>query len=350
MNMTVDELYDRLKNVKLGAHSCIFTREKCAEILPLVNRINALKKEKNAIILAHSYVAPEIVYGVADYRGDSYGLSKNALESDAETIVFVAVRFMGETAKILNPGKMVLIPGDEPGCTLADAITGAQVRELRAQYPEHTFICYINTTAEVKAECDICVTSSNVYNIVQACPSDKIVFLPDKLMGQNVINEMKKRGVNKEIILWDGTCYVHEEYSPDLIDYFKLEHPGLKVVSHPECKTDIIARSDFVGATGQMMDYVKASPASEFLLLTECGLGARLQVENPGKTFIGTCQMCKYMKSNTLEGILRVLEAPRPEDAVELDDDVIARARVCIDRMFEYAEAGAPPAPVNPCD
>lgn len=348
--MTVDELYNRLKNVKLGAHSCIFTPEKCEEILPLINRINQLKKQKNAIILAHSYVSPEIVYGVADYRGDSYGLSKNALESEADIIVFAAVRFMGETAKILSPHKKVLIPGTDPGCTLADAVTAQQVRDLRAQYPEHTFICYINTTAEVKAECDICVTSSNVYNIVQACPSDKIVFLPDRLMGQNVINEMKKRGVDKQIILYDGTCYVHEEYSPDLIDYFKLEHPGIKVVSHPECKEAIVERSDFVGATGQMMDYVKASPAREFLLLTECGLGARLQVENPEKSFIGSCQLCKYMKSNSLEGILRVLEDPRPADEVVLESSVIERARICIDRMFEYAEAGHPPAPVNPCD
>ncbi len=348
MNITVDELHNRLKDVKLSTHTCIFTREKCEEILPLVNRINTLKKEKNAIILAHSYVAPEIVYGVADFRGDSYGLSKNALESEADIIIFAAVKFMGETAKILNPGKTVLIPGDDPGCSLADSITGPDVAALRQQYPDHTFICYINTTAEVKAQCDVCVTSSNVYNIVEHYPSDKIVFLPDMLMGKNVIEEMKKRGVEKEIILWNGTCYVHEEYSPDLIEYYRLEYPGLKVVSHPECKTEIIAHSDYVGATGQMMDYIKASDSQDFLLLTECGLGARLQVENPDKRFIGTCQMCKYMKSNSLEGILRVLETPQAKDEVILDDEVIRQSRICIDRMFEYAEKDQ--APANPCE
>jgi quinolinate synthase len=338
MDMTVDQLHEKLKHVKIGAHSCIFTRDKCEEILPLVNKINRIKKEKNAVILAHSYVAPEIVYGVADYRGDSYGLSKNALESDAETIVFVAVRFMGETAKILNPGKEVLIPGAEPGCSLADAINEKQILELKKKYPDHAFICYINTTAEVKAHCETCVTSSNVYDIIEHFPSDKIVFVPDMLMGKNILDEMNRRGVNKEIVLYDGTCYVHEEYKPEMIDYLKLEHPGMLVVSHPECTPEIAERSDFVGSTSQMMDFIAEVPNTDIMLLTECGLSSRLQIEHPEKNFIGTCQMCKYMKSNTLEDILRVLENPQEKDRVELSEEVIKKAKLSIDNMFRYAE------------
>jgi quinolinate synthase len=202
----------------------------------------------------------------------------------------------------------------------------------------------------VKAYCDVCVTSSNVYDIIERYPSDKIVFVPDKLMGKNIIQEMKRRGVNKEIVLYDGTCYVHEEYNPDLIDYFKITHPGLAVVAHPECKEEVAQKSDYVGSTGQMMDFIKKSPAAEFLLLTECGLSSRLQIENPDKKFIGTCQMCKYMKSNSLEGILRVLKNPRPEDEIRLDPETIRKAKLSIDRMFEYAESEKPARPQNPCE
>ncbi|MGL1902298.1 MAG: quinolinate synthase NadA [Fibrobacterales bacterium] len=343
--MTAEELYNRLKHVKVGAHTCTFDLQKCEEILPLINEINVLKKEKNAVILAHSYVAPEIVYGVADYTGDSYGLSKDAMNTKADTIVFAAVKFMGETAKLLSPEKNVLIPGRDSGCTLADAITGEQVRALRAEYPDYAFICYINTTAEVKAACDVSVTSSNVYDIVECYPNDKIVFVPDLLMGQNIIAEMKERGVNKEIVLYDGNCYAHKEYDTDMIDFLKSKHDGLTVVSHPECTLEVTSKSDFVGSTGQMMDYIKESDENDFLLLTECGLSSRLQIENPEKNFIGTCNFCKYMKSNTLEDIIRVLKNPEPSDRVELDASVIVDAKACIEKMFEYAEAGAPAAP-----
>ena len=185
--VTTEHIYQTLKEIKVGGSTCLFTEEKCKQIEPVVNRILQLKKEKNAIILAHSYVSPEILALVADHVGDSYELSKKAKETSADTIVFAAVKFMAETAKILNPEKEVLVPSEFNGCSLADSISGAQVRDLRQTFPEHTFICYINTTAEVKAECDICVTSSNVYNIVEKVPSDKIYFLPDKLMGRNVI-------------------------------------------------------------------------------------------------------------------------------------------------------------------
>jgi quinolinate synthase len=336
--MTGAELFDKLKDVRISGGACTFTLEKCEAMAPLVNAINALKKERNAVILAHSYVSPEIVYGVADFTGDSYVLAKDATRTQADTIVFAAVRFMGETAKILNPSKRVLIPGTDTGCTLADAVTGDDVRRLRKEFPEHTFVCYINTTADVKAECDVCVTSSNVYHIVETIPNDKIYFLPDKLMGQNLQIEMERRGVHKDIRIYDGTCYVHEEYDPEMVRFLRLKFPGVKVLSHPECNPGIIKVSDYVGSTSQMLDYVEKSKDSRFAMLTECGLSSRLQVEFPEKQIVGSCTMCKYMKSNSLEGILRVLLKPRPEDEVTLDEGIRVRAQRCIDAMFEYVE------------
>jgi quinolinate synthase len=202
-------------------------------------------------------------------------------------------------------------------------------------------VCYINTTADVKAECDVCVTSSNVYHIVETIPSDKIYFLPDKLMGQNLKVEMERRGVHKDIQVYDGTCYVHEEYDPEMVRFLRLKFPGVKVLSHPECNPGIIKVSDYVGSTSQMLDYVEKSKDSRFAMLTECGLSSRLQVEFPEKQIVGSCTMCKYMKSNSLEGILRVLLKPRPEDEVTLDEDVRVRALRCIDAMFEYVERAA---------
>jgi len=323
--------------VSLGATTCIYSHETCEQMLPLIHRIQKLKREKNAVILAHSYVSPEIALAVADYSGDSYQLSKDATKTQADIIVFAAVRFMAETAKILNPTKRVLIPGTETGCTLADSIDANAVRQLRDLYPDYTFVCYINTTAEVKALCDICVTSSNVYKIVQNYPNDKIFFLPDKLMGQNLIEEMKRRGVNKDIRTSDGVCYVHEQYDPEMIQYLRLKHPKVKVLSHPECSPSILHESDFTGSTSQMLDYVHQSEEQTFLMLTECGLTARLQTELPNRQFIGSCTMCRYMKSNSLEGILRVLENPQAADEVHLDSALQKAALKCIQNMFAYA-------------
>ncbi len=342
--MTAEELFQRLEHVKSGGGGCRYTLAKCEELVPLVNVINELKRERNAVILAHSYVAPEIIYAVADFTGDSYKLSKDAAGTDAKIIVFSAVRFMGETAKILNPSKEVLIPGEESGCSLADSINADEVRELRRRHPDHTFVCYINTTAEVKAECDVCVTSSNVYRIVESLPTDKIFFLPDRLMGLNLKAEMQKRGVAKEILFSEGTCYVHEQYDPEMISHMRLRYPGLKVVSHPECDPSVVNRSDFVGSTGEMLRYVKSSKDDTFLMLTECGLSGRLEVEVPEKRFVGSCTMCRFMKSNSLAGILRVLMKPRPEDRVEIPVEVMTKAERCIQAMFRYAEpAGAGP-------
>lgn len=336
--MTAQDLFDRLKKIQPGAVLCSYTFEYCEKLIPIINEINELKKERNAVILAHSYVAPEIVMSVADFDGDSFKLSQDATKVEADMIVFAAVRFMGETAKILNPQKEVLIPGPLSGCSLADSITGKEVSELRKKYPHHTFVCYINTTADVKAECDVCVTSSNVFKIVSNLPNDKIVFVPDALMGKNLQDALEAKGIHKEIVLHTGSCYVHEQYDPDLIRFFREQNPGLRVVSHPECHPGVALLSDFVGSTGQMVKYIKEAPShTPFLLLTECGLNARLQSELPDKTFIGSCSMCKYMKSNTLQNILESLRHPEKAVKVELSCDIMDKAKKCIDAMFHYA-------------
>lgn len=336
---TAETLYEKLKDVQSGT-SGPYSMERCEQMAPLVDEINRLKKEKNAVILAHSYVHPEIIYGVADFSGDSYQLSKDAKNSTADLIVFVAVKFMAETAKALSPQKEVRIPSRLNGCSLADSITGEDVRRLKKENPGFTFVCYINTSAEVKAECDVCVTSSNVYNIVERIPSDKIFFLPDKLMGENVQDEMKRRGVQKEIRLYEGNCYVHAEYDADRVGRLRKQYPEIKILSHPECSRDIIEQSDFVASTSGLMEYMrKDETGSAYLLLTECGLAGRAQVEMPGRTFIGPCLECKYMKSNSLEDIRRVLVSPEPEDIVDVAPEVREGSLHCIDAMFKYADA-----------
>jgi len=311
--------------------------ESCRKIAPLTLEIQRLKREKNAVILAHSYVEPEIIYGVADFRGDSYYLSLQARRSSAPVIVFSGVVFMAETAKILCPEAAVLVPDRGSGCSLADSITGAEVQRLKALYPEAAVVCYINSTAEVKAEADVCVTSGNVYEIVTKLPQRQILFVPDRLMAENVRSELKRRGVEKEIISSDGTCLVHDAFDAAQIAEARARFPGLKVVAHPECPPEVAAQSDFVGSTGEMMKYVKGTPAPYFLLLTECGLVGRLQVESPEKHFIGGCRLCPYMKLNSLEKIRDCLAAPRPDQVVHLEEGLRRRAARCLERMFELA-------------
>ncbi len=335
---TAEALFEKLKNIKVGGTVCQFSFKKCQELVPIINEINELKAEKNAVILAHSYISPEIIYGVSDFVGDSYKLSRDAMSTTASTIVFTAVRFMGETAKILNPDKEVLIPAPLDGCTLADSINAAQVRALRSEFPGYTFVCYVNTTAEVKAECDVCVTSANVYKIVENIPNDKIYFLPDKFMGENLKNAMVRRGINKDIRYFNGTCYVHEDYGIEQVLKIRLEHPEALIVSHPECNSTIIDNSDFVGSTEQMLDFMRKTESQEFLMLTECGLSSRLQSEFPDKKLVGSCTMCRYMKSNTLQDILRVLKNPLSQDRVHFDEQIRLRALKSLEAMFHFSQ------------
>jgi quinolinate synthase len=334
-----ERLLGSLMHVDCDPHGRKWNIETCREIAPLTLEINRLKREKNAVILTHSYVEPEIIYGVGDFKGDSYYLSEMAKKSQAKIIVFAGVVFMAETAKILSPNAMVVVPDRHSGCSLADSIDGDGVRKLKALYPDATVVCYINSTADVKAESDVCVTSGNVYDIVANLPSQRIIFVPDRLMAENVRSELKRRGVTKEIISSDGTCLVHDQFTPEQIAQARVQFPGLKVVAHPECTAEVAALADFVGSTGAMMKYVKTTNAPYYLMLTECGLVSRLQVETPEKNFIGGCRLCPYMKMNTLEKVRDALLAPRPDQIITLDEDLRRRAARCIERMFELAPA-----------
>ena len=309
----------------------------CREIAPLTLEINRLKKEKNAVILTHSYVEPEVIYGVGDFKGDSYYLAAQAKQAQADVIVFAGVVFMAETAKILSPDALVVVPDRDSGCTLADSISGADVRKMKTLYPDAAVVCYINCTAEVKAESDVCVTSSNVYDIVAGLPQKQILFVPDRLMADNIRNEMANRGVDKEIISSDGTCVVHEEFTVAQIEEARKTFPGLKIVAHPECTQEVADHADFLGSTGEMMNYVKTTDAPYYLMLTECGLVGRLAVEDPEKNFIGGCRLCPYMKMNTLVKIRDALANPQPQQVITLEDDLSKRAARCIERMFELA-------------
>lgn len=349
IELEAERLLRSMMHVECDPRGRTWNLDTCREIAPLTLEINRLKQEKGAVVLAHSYVEPEIVYGVADFRGDSYVLAAKARESRARMIVFSGVVFMAETAKILSPEATVVVPDIGSGCSLADSINGEEVRKLKALYPDATVVCYINSTAEVKAECDVCVTSSNVYHIVANLPARRVLFVPDRLMGQNLRDELKRRGVEKEIITSDGTCIVHDEFTPEAMAEARLRYPGLKIVAHPECTPEVARLADFVGSTGAMMKYVKTTPAPYFLMLTECGLVSRLQVEDPEKNFIGGCRLCPYMKLNSLEKIRDVLRAPRPDQIVTLDEGMRRRAARCIERMFELAPDGsaAPAAAVR---
>ena len=311
--------------------------DSCRAIAPLTLEINRLKREKNAVILTHSYVEPEIIYGVGDFKGDSYYLSDQARQAQADIIVFAGVVFMAETAKILCPKAQVLVPDRHSGCSLADSISGEDVRRLKALYPDAAVVCYINSTAEVKAESDVCVTSGNVYDIVAALPNRQILFVPDRLMADNLRQELQRRGVDKEIISSDGTCVVHEEFTPAQIAEARAVFPGLQVVAHPECNQEVAELADFVGSTAAMMKYVRSSNAPYYLMLTECGLVGRLAIEEPEKNFIGGCRLCPYMKMNSLEKIRQALTAPTPDQVITLDEGLRLRAARCIDRMFELA-------------
>ena len=311
--------------------------ETCREIAPLTLEINRLKKEKNAVVLAHSYVEPEVIYGVSDFKGDSYFLAAKAKQAKADVIVFAGVVFMAETAKILSPDALVVVPDRDSGCSLADSISGEDVRNMKALYPDAAVVCYINCTAEVKAESDICVTSSNVYDIVAGLPEKRILFVPDRLMADNIRKEMENRGLDKEIISSDGTCIVHEEFTISQIADARKTFPGLKIVAHPECTLEVADKVDFLGSTGEMMKYVRSTDAPYYLLLTECGLVSRLAVEDPEKNFIGGCRLCPYMKMNTLGKIRDALANPKPEQVISLEADLSQRAARCIERMFELA-------------
>ena len=320
-----ERLFKKLKNVG-------WTKFDCAIIAPLTLEINKLKKEKRAVILAHSYMTPDIMYGIADFVGDSYGLSRKAQKTKAKTILFCSVHFMAETAKILNPKKTVIVP-TVAGCSLAESITPKDVRDLRKKYPNAAVVCYVNTTAAVKAECDACCTSSNALRIVEGMRQKKIVFLPDEFMAKNLQPLTKKK-----IIGWNGKCIVHEKFSPKTVDAIRKEYPGVKVLAHLECMPSVIEKVDMAGGTAGMIRYVEKSPAKKFMLVTECGLSDRMKVEHPEKQIVGTCVLCPYMKEIMLKDVFEALKKPRKDQIVDLPENVLKKAKKALDKMVRITE------------
>lgn len=330
-------LYGLLRSVS-KSKAAKWTYEDCLAAAPYTLAINRFKKEQNAVILAHSYTTPDLVYGVADFRGDSYELALKARDSSADVIVFAGVWFMAETAKIINPGKKVLIPAGRAGCTLADSMTGEDMKKLRAEHPGVPALCYINSSAEVKAQCDSCVTSGNVFDIAQKIPGNELIFVPDMLMAQNLEAELKRRGTPKKIISSGGSCCVHDKYRPEHVEKLRADYPGICVLAHPECPIEVCELCDYVGSTKGMASYVAACDAKTFGMLTEFGLVNRLEAEHPDKTFIWPFGVCSYMKRNSLINTLEALIDPRPDQVVEVDPAVAEAAKKSIDKMFELAK------------
>ena len=290
--------------------------------------INELKRERNEVILAHNYMTPEIYHCVSDYVGDSLQLAKLAAKSDADAIVQGGVHFMAETSKLLNPDKVVLIPDVNAGCSLAASITGADVRALRKEYPGVPIVAYVNTSAEVKAEVDICCTSSNALRVVESQGAERVVMLPDRYLAQNVAAQTKVK-----IVAWHGACEVHERFTAEEIGHFRHDHPGLKVIAHPECPREVIEISDFAGSTAAMIDYVRTKKPARVLLVTECSMADNVAAETTGTEFIRPCNFCPHMKRITLPKILDSLLYMREE--VTIDPALAERARRSVQRMID---------------
>ncbi len=326
---TLEEEAERLYShlVKVG-----WSKSDCEIIAPLTLEINHIKKEKNAVILAHSYQRPDIIFGVADYSGDSLGLSKAAAATDADIILFAGVVFMAETAKILSPDKTVIVPRRDAGCSLADSITAEDVKNLKEQYPGIPVVAYINTNADIKAEIDYCVTSANVIQIVNSIESDSIIFLPD----HNMANYIRKE-TGKEVIDWKGVCVVHEEFIPESVIEVKEMHSDIMVIAHSECPPDVLEKVDMVGGTSDMKNFIENNPDTKKLfLVTECGLSDRFAIEYPDREFYGTCSLCPYMKKNDMKNILDALVNPQEDQIIDLDVDLMNKARKSIDKMLAF--------------
>ena len=316
---STSHLYDKVKKVIPEVEWPAFA--------PLIARINTLKAEKNAVILGHNYMTPEIFHCVADINGDSLALARHATKTTADIIVMAGVHFMAETAKLLNPSKKVLIPNMGAGCTLAESITGADVRALKAQYPGVPVVTYANTSAEVKAESDICCTSGNAVEIVEGLGVPRVIMLPDEYLALNTAKKVKT-----EIITWKGRCVVHEMFTPDDIRGLRASNPGVVVLAHPECSPEVIAECDYAGSTAGMSDYVAKHKPPKVVLVTECSMSDNVAAEYPELEFVRPCNLCPFMKKIELGNILAALEEERHE--VHIDPGIAGRARVSVERML----------------
>ena len=295
---------------------------------PLIQKINKLKKKKNAVILAHNYQTPEIYHGVADIAADSLALAQEAAKTEADIIVLCGVHFMAETAKLMNPKKKVLIPDMQAGCSLSASITGEDVVMLKEKYPGVPVVSYVNTSADVKAETDVCCTSANAVKVVESLGVDKVIFLPDHYLANYV-----QKNTKVKIISWQGTCIVHEKFTAKEIEDIRKENPEIKVIAHPECPPDVISASDFAGSTSNMVKYVKEKQPKKVLLVTECSMSDNVQIENPNVEFVKPCNLCPYMKKITLKKIYDCLKNETNE--IKIGDNIATRARRSVERMAE---------------
>ena len=312
-------LYERIKTVVPAVEWPFFA--------PYVQAINRLKRQRGAVILAHNYQTPEIFHCVADFVGDSLQLAREAAKTDADVIVQCGVHFMAETAKILNPEKIVLIPDSKAGCSLASSITGEDVRLLRQRFPGVPVVTYVNTSADVKAESDICCTSSNALQVVESLGVDKVIFLPDEYLARYVASQ-----TNVKIIAWKGHCEVHERFTADELRRYRADDPGLQIIAHPECPPDVLAEADFTGSTAHMIDWVRANRPQRVVMVTECSMADNVQAELPDVKFVRPCNLCPHMKRITLPKILDSLLLMQEE--VVVDPLIADKARGAVERMI----------------
>ncbi len=295
---------------------------------PYIYKINKLKKEKNAVILAHNYQTPEIYHGISDFSADSLALAIEAAKTKADIIVMCGVHFMAETAKLMSPEKKVLLPDMDAGCSLSASITGNDVRNLKKKYPGVPVVSYVNTSAEVKAETDVCCTSANAVKIVESLGVKKVIFLPDDFLAKYVASQ-----TDVEIISWKGTCEVHEQFNDEEINEIRKNNPGIKIIAHPECPPDVIKASDFAGSTSGMIKYVKDNQPEKVMMVTECSMSDNVQIDNPNVKFIRPCNLCPHMKKITLPKVLDCLENETNE--LTMDSETIEKARKSVERMAE---------------
>lgn len=298
---------------------------------PYIAEINRIKKEKNAVILCHNYMTPDIFHGVADIVGDSLALAREAAKTEADIIIQCGVHFMAETSKILCMNKQVFIPDMGAGCSLAESITAADIKLLREKFPGVPIASYVNTSAEVKAESDICVTSGNAVKIINAMKEDTVLMVPDKYLAAYTQTQ-----TTKKILTWEGSCMVHERFTPEEIAQMRIKHPGVVVIAHPECPPEVIEASDFAGSTQQMIDYVEQDKPAKVMLITECSMSDNIQAAHPEMKLVRPCQLCPHMKKITLPKILDCLQNETGE--VFVDAAIADRARLPIERMLEMSK------------
>jgi quinolinate synthase len=294
---------------------------------PIIADIERLKTERNAVIIAHNYMTPDIFHGVADFRGDSLQLARMAADTEADVIVMAGVHFMAETAKILSPEKTVLIPDPRAGCSLADSITAADIRLLRERYPGVPVVTYVNTSAEVKAESDITCTSSNALRVVESLGVDRVIFLPDQYLGRWVAGQ-----TDVGVILWEGACEVHERFTGAELAAYRQTHPGVQIIAHPECPPDVLAEADFVGSTSGMVNWVVTNEPRQVVMVTECSMADNVAAESPNTEFVRPCNLCPHMKRITIHNIRTALEDMVHE--VHVDPEIGARAKRAVEAML----------------